>query len=179
MIIGAPSAFLVGIGIAQLANFVFPVPERMLQAFEQQILPGDMPLWQILFFLSFLPGVCEEVLFRGVLFHGLRKRFKPLALCLVVGAIFGFFHVDLFRLIPTAYIGFVLAAVVLITGSILPAMLWHALNNAVALVPAYFGYTETPPLWSAAAGLVGLAFAFWILWTQRSIYPDLRRPRVS
>jgi membrane protease YdiL (CAAX protease family) len=86
----------------------------------------------------------------------------------VTGAIFGFFHVDLFRILPTAFLGVVLGAIVLISGSIFPAMLWHTLNNSVALVPAYFGVTiEYLPLWSFGLGLLGLALAFWILWRNR------------
>ena len=155
-------------------SFVFPVPERLIEAFSESLLPPDMGLLQIIVFLTVLPGICEEIAFRGVLLHGLRKRFNPIVLCLVVGAIFGFFHVDLFRLVPTAYLGSLLAVVVLITGSIFPAMLWHALNNAVAVVPAYLGWwTGEPPLWTAAVGLVGLALAFWILWRNRSVYPGL------
>lgn len=175
VLIGAPSAFLVGIGLAELAGFIFPVPERLIEAFGESLLPADFPLWQVLLFLAVLPGICEEIAFRGVLVYGLRKRFSPVVLCLVVGAIFGFFHVDLFRLIPTAYLGFLLTAVVLISGSIFPAMLWHALNNAVALVPAYLDlWSESPPLWTSAVGAVGLALAFWILWRYRAPYPGLR-----
>ena len=175
VLIGAPSAFLVGIGLAELAGFIFPVPERLIEAFGESLLPADFPLWQVLLFLAVLPGICEEIAFRGVLVYGLRKRFRPIVLCLVVGAIFGFFHVDLFRLIPTAYLGFLLTAVVLISGSIFPAMLWHALNNAVALVPAYLDlWSESPPLWTSAVGAVGLALAFWILWRYRAPYPGLR-----
>ena len=178
VLIGAPSAFLVAVGLARAANFVFPVPERLIEAFSESLLPPDMGLLQIIVFLTVLPGICEEIAFRGVLLHGLRKRFNPIVLCLVVGAIFGFFHVDLFRLVPTAYLGSLLAAVVLITGSIFPAMLWHALNNAVAVVPAYLGWwSGEPPLWTAAVGLVGLALAFWILWRNRSVYPGLRVSR--
>ena len=174
VLIGAPSAFAAGQGVFRLANYVFPVPERMLEAFGEALLPPDLALWEVLFFLALLPGIFEEIAFRGVLLHGLRRKFHPVVLCLVVGAIFGFFHVELFRLIPTAYLGAVLAAVVVLTGSIFPAMLWHALNNAIGLVPAYAGVAEELPLWTAPVGAVGLALAFWIIWRNRSIYPDLR-----
>ncbi len=175
VLIGAPSAYLVGLGVFRAANLVFPVPERMLESFGQFLLPQALPLWQVLLFLCVLPGVFEEIAFRGVLLHGLRRRFNPVVLCLVVGAIFGLFHVQLFRLVPTAYLGVVLAGVVMITGSIFPAMLWHALNNAMGLVPAYLGaWEEMPPVWTVAPGVVGLGLSFWILWRYRSLYPGLR-----
>jgi sodium transport system permease protein len=170
VLIGAPSALITGNGVAQLAEYVFPVPDRMLESFGQYLLPEGLPLWQIVFFLAILPGVCEELTFRGVLLHGLRKRLRPVPLILAVGAIFGFFHVSLFRIIPTAYVGVLLTTVTVLTGSIFPAMLWHALNNATVLVPARLGWTG-PELavepWMYGVAVAGLALAFWILWRER------------
>ncbi|HZD06505.1 MAG TPA: CPBP family intramembrane glutamic endopeptidase, partial [Longimicrobiales bacterium] len=104
-------------------------------------------------------------------------------LCLAVGAIFGFFHVSLFRIVPTAFLGAVLAGVVVLTGSIFPAMLWHGLNNAIALVPSHLGWVDAdatiPVLWYPLA-IVGLVCSFWILRMARRPYPGLRgerRPR--
>ena len=97
---------------------------------------------------------------------------------MVVGLIFGLFHVALFRLLPTAYMGTVLAAVTLLTGSIFPAIVWHALNNASALVPAALGWIQPDGAaaepWTYGAAAAGLALAFWILWWQRTPYPGLR-----
>ncbi|MBI4520954.1 MAG: CPBP family intramembrane metalloprotease [Gemmatimonadetes bacterium] len=176
VLVGAPSGLVTGVGVARLAQLVFPVPEEVVESFGQYLLPDELPLWQIVFFLCVLPGICEEIAFRGVLLHGLRRRFHPVVLCLVVGAIFGFFHVSLFRLIPTAYVGVLLSAVVVLTGSIFPAMLWHALNNATALVPARLGLWEGEQLPEGVLplGIAGLAVSFWILWRTRRLYPGLR-----
>ncbi len=169
VLIGAPSALILGMGVAQLVNtYVFPVPERMLESFGQQIMVPDLPLWQVVLFLSVMPGIFEELAFRGVLLHGLRQRLRnPWLLALTVGGIFAFFHVSLFRLVPTAWLGFVFAWVVLLTGSVYPAMLWHALNNALAIIPSRQGWVpqgfELDGSWTAPAA-VGLAVAFWILW---------------
>ncbi|MFP4624091.1 MAG: CPBP family intramembrane glutamic endopeptidase [Gemmatimonadota bacterium] len=141
------------------------------------MVPEGVPLWQVILFLAVLPGIGEEIAFRGLLLHGLRRRFRPVALALVVGLIFGLFHVSLFRLIPTTYLGVLLAGVTLLTGSIFPAMLWHALNNAAALVPAHldwWGDEPTIPGWLFAAAVVGLAAALWIIWVSRTPYPGLR-----
>ena len=106
VVIGAPAGYIVGIGLAELVNtYVFPVPRSVLDAFGDTLLGDQMPLWQLLLFLTIMPGILEELAFRGVLLHGLRKMFGPVGICLMVGAIFGIFHVSLFRLIPTAYLG--------------------------------------------------------------------------
>jgi membrane protease YdiL (CAAX protease family) len=84
-----------------------------------------------------------------------------------VGVIFGIFHVSLFRIAPTAWLGFILTWVVLFGGSIYPAMLWHALNNAIATVPATLGWLPEdfePEAWWALPACLVLAFALWILW---------------
>ena len=178
VLIGAPSALALGIGLADLVNrFVFPVPRQLLESFGEALMGPDLPLWQLVFFLAVMPGVLEELTFRGVLLHGVSRKMRPVATALVVGAIFGMFHVSLFRIVPTAWLGAVMAAVVLMSGSIYPAMLWHFLNNAVALVPQQQEWLpddfEVEP-WMTGAAAVGLALAFWILWRTRRPYPGLR-----
>lgn len=175
VLIGVPSASLTGIGVFKVASYIFPVPDRVLEAFGELLLPETIPLWQLVLFLAILPGICEEIAFRGVLLYGLRRRLRPIPLALAVGAIFGFFHVDLFRLLPTAYLGVVFAAVTLMTGSIFPAMLWHALNNAWALITSRIGYElDASPTSLILVGFAGLAVSFWIIWRNRTPYPGLR-----
>lgn len=178
VLIGAPAGVLTGLGVFQLANLVVPVPPEMLKSFGEALLPQELPFWQVVVFLCIAPGVVEELTFRGALLHGLRRRFHPVVLALVVGLVFGLFHTSLFRIAPTAFVGLMLSAVTLLTGSIFPAMLWHALNNFVGLTAARY---EVPledldaPLFAAAALI--LAAAYWIIWRTRSVYPDLRKVR--
>jgi sodium transport system permease protein len=167
--LGAPSALVLGVGLAQLVNtYVFPVPEEVLRSFAQGLTGIELPLWQLILFLSIMPGVFEELAFRGVLLHGLRQRIRSRwLLALAVGGIFGLFHISLFRLVPTAFLGVVFAWSVLLSGSVLPAILWHALNNALSVVPAHLGLLPedfTPESWWALPAGLGLAAAMWILW---------------
>ncbi|MCU0224092.1 MAG: ABC transporter permease subunit [Acidobacteria bacterium] len=175
VLIGVPAGLLTGIGVFRLASLLFPVPEALLKAFAESLAPQDLPAWQMLLLLAVLPGVFEEVAFRGVLTYGLSKRLRPVALVLTVGLVFGLFHQALFRIAPTAFLGVLLTAVVLLTGSIFPAMLWHALSNALALLAGRAGadLAELPAAYYAAAAVV-LALAFWILWRTRRPYPELR-----
>jgi membrane protease YdiL (CAAX protease family) len=169
VLVGAPSALVVAIGVSRAANRVFPVPRQLIEEFGKALFPEGIPLWQMLLFVAVLPGICEEIAFRGLLLHGLRRRLRPVALCVVVGLVFGVFHFTLFRIASTAFLGALLAAVTVMTGSIFPAMLWHALNNGLSVVAATMGMSEDAlPWWSALVALVPLAGSFWVFSTQSS-----------
>jgi sodium transport system permease protein len=176
VLVGAPASLIVGHGVFLLTNQVIPVPRQILETFAQYVLPAEYPLWYLLILIAVVPGIGEEIAFRGVLLHGLRRRFHPVVLALVVGGIFGFFHVALFRIPPTAFLGIVLAAVTLLTGSIFPAMLWHALVNGTSVLLAR---SQMSPEGLAAVeilgGLGGLVLAFLVIWRFRTPYPDLRK----
>ncbi len=174
--VGAPAGLITGMGVFQLASRVVPVPPEVVESFSRGLLSAELPLWQALIFLAILPAVCEELAFRGLLLYGLHRRLRPLALVLLVGLVFGVFHVSLFRIAPTAYLGMLLTAVTLLTGSVYPAMAWHGINNALVLVAAHgeAPLDEVPPLLHAAAA-VALATAGYILWRVRTPYAGLRR----
>lgn len=95
---------------------------------------GTLPV-QILL-IVFAASISEEICFRGMLFGGLRERLPRVAAALVSGAIFGALHaVNGITVVPvlTAF-GFILALLYERTGSIVPGILLHMLNNSVALL---------------------------------------------
>ena len=178
-LIGAPAALVTGIGVAEMFQRIAPVPERVLRSFGEFAVAGDtMPLWEMVFLVAVVPGIFEELAFRGVLLHGLSRRLRPVPLVLTVGLLFGLFHVNLWRIPPTAYLGTLLATVVLLTGSIYPAMLWHAVNNAAALIPVELEWVTEDyqlPLWAYPVAAAVLAVAFTVLWLTRRPYPVPQR----
>ena len=80
--------------------------------------------------------ISEEVCFRGMLFGGLRERWPRLAAAAVSGLIFGGLHaITGISAVPVlAVFGFLLALLYEKTGSIVPGILLHMLNNAIALI---------------------------------------------
>jgi membrane protease YdiL (CAAX protease family) len=124
--------------------------------------------------VALIPALCEEIAFRGVLLHGLRKRLAPAALPIVVGLIFAMFHFTLFRLAPTAFMGMVITTVTLLTGSIFPGMLLHAGNNAFAVWAASNGYSlDLLEWWQYALAASTLALTLYTIYRHRTPYPDL------
>jgi sodium transport system permease protein len=177
VLLGAPSAALVALGLFQLVSPALPLSNKSAEDLSKTLFPEGMPMWQLALALAVLPPICEELLFRGALLYGLRKRLRPVGLCIVVGLVFGIFHLALFRLVTTSFLGVVLTAVALMTGSVFPGILWHAVNNAIPLLAMKYGSDlAEPPLWSYAAASVGLALSLFLIWKSRTPYPDVGRP---
>jgi sodium transport system permease protein len=167
--IAVPSGYIATMGLLKVANLIVPAPAEMLRQFSNQVVPDNIPTWQLYLLVAALPAVCEEIAFRGILLHGLRNRFSPLMLSLVVGLGFGLFHYSLFRIAPTAFLGMILTGIAILTGSLFPGMLLHAGNNAFALWAGSngfdFGALEWPQF-AAAAGVFSLSL--WIVYRNRS-----------
>ena len=158
-------------GVVRLASLAMPIPEEWIEAMAEAF-GADIPVWQMLVFFAILPGIFEEIAFRGVLLHGLKSRLKPVQLVLVAGIAFGFFHVDLFRIPGTSLLGVLLVIAVLRSGSIYPAMAWHALHNALALGSArieQIRLPDQPTWWHYVIALAGILLAFRLM----------SRPKVS
>jgi ABC-type Na+ efflux pump permease subunit/membrane protease YdiL (CAAX protease family) len=83
-----------------------------------------------------VPGICEELLFRGFLLAGLRQKLSAGGTILAVGILFGVFHVYIEKIPIVSLLGMLLALICLRTGSIYPAMLVHVANNGVSLAAA-------------------------------------------
>jgi hypothetical protein len=87
------------------------------------------------------------------------------ALSIVIGIIFGVFHYALFRIAPTAFLGVILTGIAIVTGSILPGMLYHTLNNAYAVWlgtnSISFEQAGRPTQFAA---VIVFALALWIIY---------------
>ena len=114
--------------IAYALLVVEPKQEDIAEGF------GSLPV-QILLIVVAAP-VSEEICFRGLLFGGLRERFPRIAAALLAGAIFGALHAltGITAVPPLIFFGFVLCLLYEKTGSIVPGILLHMLNNSVALL---------------------------------------------
>ncbi len=94
--------------------------------------------------------VAEELFFRGFLFSVLASRIGVLWGALITGGIFGVIHLPGSPALGVAVLvafGALLCVVYWKTGSLIPCMALHALNNAIS-----FGYTKSLD----AAGLIAL-----------------------
>jgi|SRR4051794_22589041 len=95
---------------------------------------GAIPV-QVLLIVVMAP-ISEEVCFRGMLFGGLRTSLARVPAALIGGLVFGGLHAltGLSAVPPLIVFGFVLCLLYEKTGSVVPGIILHMLNNAVALL---------------------------------------------
>jgi membrane protease YdiL (CAAX protease family) len=95
---------------------------------------GTIPV-QVLLIVIAAP-VSEEVCFRGMLFGGLREKLPRLGAALLSGLVFGGLHAltGVTAVPPLIVFGFLLALLYEKTGSVVPGIILHMLNNSVALL---------------------------------------------
>ena len=95
---------------------------------------GPVPVQALL--IVVLAPISEEICFRGMLFGGLRTKLPTLPAALVGGLVFGALHAltGLSAVPPLIVFGFLLCLLYEKTGSVVPGIVLHMLNNSVALL---------------------------------------------
>jgi membrane protease YdiL (CAAX protease family) len=103
-----------------------------------------------------LIGIAEEWMFRGILFRAMAARFRLWPAVILTTLLFGALHVlngfivgdwllVSLQAAAAAMTGLLLIALVLRTGSILPAIAYHALWNFAAFLVTYEAARQPPP----------------------------------
>ncbi len=168
-------AMPVGWFLAWIQGFVIPIPWEMLEGLEELLTAESTPrlLWLLVIF-AVTPALCEEFVFRGVFLAGTRGSGSALRVALLNGFVFGAFHVSfesIFRFLPTAFLGVVLAWAVLRTSSIWVGALMHFVNNGaivlIASVPTLLAWFEAggdaPPWLLLPPALISVALGVRLL----------------
>jgi ABC-2 type transport system permease protein/sodium transport system permease protein len=177
----AHELFLVNewLGISALRPEQFAAVKNLLDEWR-----GVSPVW-VLFSLAVVPGVFEELFFRGFFFSSLRTLFSPWKTIVLSAVLFGLFHVVAAnvlapeRFLSSAVLGLVLGWVRWRSDSVLPSMVLHVVYNGLLLSLAYwrdslaeagFGLEEDahiPLLWLLAAALTIVAAVALLRFTTR------------
>jgi len=107
--------------------------------------------------LAFVAPLTEELFFRGFVFGVLRERVGVVGGALATGVVFGLVHVagsPIETVGVLVILGVLLCALYQRTGSILPCIALHALNNAIS-----FAVTKDIPVGGAIVLVLGSAAA--------------------
>jgi membrane protease YdiL (CAAX protease family) len=140
VVVTTVAAFVLVGFVALLQSLVFrpsqvyqDIWEHVFQQFQQ------IPVIIAVLVVAVLPGICEELFFRGFLLHGLRNKTSDWSAIVLAGLLFGVFHLDVYRFFPVTLLGILFGYMVVKTGSIFTGMIAHATNNTIALAIAFVG----------------------------------------
>lgn len=146
--------------IKSLLRFSIPAPKRFLKILLYLLLTGiflelyfallkyfnwpmenytkdfakhDWPSWSIYIFIAILPGIIEEISFRGIIFNSLKKILSQKEALIVQAACFSIMHLSPVIIISHFVMGLVLGWVRVKTSSLYYGMLIHILWNAYVI----------------------------------------------
>lgn len=136
------------------AYFVAAMLNNVLVYFLQFI--GDLPAQPVpvpqnlselavgILIIAVAPGICEEIMHRGLLLRAYEKRGSYKAV-VIVSIYFGIFHFDITNFFGPVFLGLIIGYYVIRTNSIFVGMLAHFLNNTIAEILQYYYREQTPP----------------------------------
>jgi len=142
---------------------VAPTPDRLRAFFEALFqYHGPVDFMLLLLLLGGVPAICEEILFRGFLQAGFVQIFESAPKGIVLTALtFAVFHVDPWRFPGILILGLFLGYLAQRTGSLIPPILAHALNNVLSISLAVSCGSSTGPFevsfWAVTAALALIA----------------------
>jgi sodium transport system permease protein len=155
-------ALAAGLALAlnPLVNELRPVVERLfpisgeVKELLERLMGGVRDLPTALLLFAVIPAVCEEVAFRGYILSGLEHTYRPRTAIVLSALLFAFMHVllSLFQqFFNAALLGLVLGLLAVRSGSLLPGIVFHAINNGLAVTTA---------AWASSPG--GRRVASWL-----------------
>lgn len=129
------------LGVANLANLAGALINRLTGSpATSEMLPSGGPELLVQFLaLCVMPAIAEELLFRGA-FQGLMRPCGSAAAIFAPALLFGVLHLDLAQGLTAFACGVFLGWLAERSGSILPGMLLHLVNNTLAFLTIYLRY---------------------------------------
>src|SRR5659263_468052 len=128
--------FLLGILATLVVGFFFPDTMAELSGAMNDIFTS-VPMWAAYLIVAVMPAVCEEALHRGFIQTSMKVIRREWVIVLVMGLIFGIFHLDPYRFAATAILGMAITYVMLRTQNILMAALFHLVNNSLSVIMSF------------------------------------------
>ncbi|WP_455501474.1 CPBP family intramembrane glutamic endopeptidase [Gemmiger sp.] len=159
------------LGVANLANLAGALINRITGSpTTSEVLPsGGLELFVYFLALCVMPAVAEELLFRGA-FQGLMRPCGSAAAIFAPALLFGLLHLDLAQGLTAFACGVFLGWLAERSGSILPGMLLHLVNNILAFLTIYLRYYAPAELSFGVELFILLffpVFGAWMIWNAR------------
>jgi uncharacterized protein len=126
-IVGIVSSEILSLFVQDLSDNL-----KLIESMMRSHLDQSLPL--LLLLVAVVPGLVEEIMFRGYLQTRLAERWSPVWAIAVSAVIFSVAHMDPLHGIGVLPLGLWLGAVAWRTDSVWPAVLCHTVNNTVAVI---------------------------------------------
>jgi len=158
-------------GLGELNNqFV-----KFLNIFGYVESPSYLPDYSVLnliltiFVIAVVPPVVEETIFRGIIQSGLKK--SGYISVILTAATFALYHLSPAKTIYQFVVGLLFSLIYLKSGSIIPAMIVHFLNNLLIILSIYFNifaFVESYKVITTVFGLLCVIGALVIVFTDKT-----------
>lgn len=170
-------ALFVGLGCwaASLTlSWIIPLPKGFSEILSESLSLGvnQYPIGVLILFLAVLPGLCEEITFRGYIMRGMLNTRGPAVAIFLSAVFFGMMHFSLYRFLPTFGMGLILGFIAWRTRSLWLSILIHIINNALVVFVSQLpqemfdadklALSDILPYWLVGWGLlIGGLFLIW------------------
>lgn len=148
-----------------------PPPPWFWEMFNK-IFESDYGIYGAILKVVIMAPVIEELIFRGVIMHGLMRNYSKFTAIFVSALMFALFHLNPWQFPATFILGIVLGILMLRTRNIYLCILGHAINNGLVLISiqywseiqktSFFQSSKTNQLLISAL-IAGAAFALIFL----------------
>ncbi len=154
-VMAALGSSVIGITIASVLLTLFQTAGLGYDVPTPPVPETNVGILMYTFTLSVLPAILEEILFRGFILQSLR-RFGDLFAVIISALVFALVHGN-FAQLPNAFImGVTIAFLAVKTGSLIPGMILHFINNFGATVLDVFLISRTEN--EVLAGIYSLGY---------------------
>lgn len=127
---------MLGILLTAFTGQIFTESAENVDISMEQLLGDDFVVSLIL--VAVVPAICEEVMFRGYILSAMEGRYKSAKAILFTSILFGLYHMSIVKFFTTAFLGLSISFVANRTGSLLPGVIMHFINNALSCAVVYY-----------------------------------------
>lgn len=152
-----------GLGILSVLGFILLIEGAFGNLFRAiglksnaLALPNNTVGWLFvnLLILGVVPPICEELLFRGIIFNGLKERFSNVVSIVFTALLFALMHQNIQQFVYPFVLGIVLTTIMHKTNNLIYPILLHMFNNFTTLILDYLFST----------GVIKFSFAGMAWW---------------
>lgn len=138
------------------SELVFPPSDDYIKTLERLIrIDGPMSCVIKLFVLCIVPGICEEIFFRGYIQTSIEAKWGRIVAILIASFLFALLHGNIWYFHLYFLLGLIMGWLYIISGTLVIPIVFHILNNTWTVMGKAYGF-ELPLNSKMATGDIAL-----------------------